>query len=247
MTKRNFLTVFLLLTMVLYGKTQDTTQNRLNTVKINLLHSVLYSNALTLSYERIVKPNQSWSVSLGYVQFPKLGDTKSGVKVKNENIHNGFNVGGEYRFYLAKENKFKAPRGVYIGPFTNYFLFHNERTLGSADGLTEGILKSDINILNIGFQMGYQFVFHDRWTIDMVFLGPSVSRYAMKLDLSGNLNGEGQLQNEIVEALANRFPLVKELVDNQSATVHGTSSSWGKGFRYQLNVGYRFGKKAQKK
>lgn len=224
------------------AQSQDSVPTRLNTIKLNLMTSLIYANSAAISFERVTKPNESWSATIGYVQFPKLGSLSSGTTVSDKNKRGGYIIGAEYRFYLKKENKFQAPHGVFIGPYANYFLFKNDRIVTSADGLSEAILNSKITVLNIGFQLGYQFVIKNRWTIDMIFLGPSVSRYSLNLDLIGDFDADTVLENEIVAALADRFPLIKDLITDQSVDLKGTTSKWGGGFRYQVNVGYHFGR-----
>lgn len=250
--RKPFLVIFMLIVTAAIVQAQDSVkaQTRLNTIKLNLVSSFLYSNSAAISYERVVKPYQSWAVMLGYVQFPEIGDFGSSIHVKNNSSRNGYVVGGEYRFYMKKENKYQAPHGVFIGPYTNFFSFSNERQLSltAADGVTvtEATLNTNITALNIGFQLGYQFVLHNRWTFDFVVFGPSLTRYGLKASLDGDLSQQGILENEIAAALANKFPLIKDLLSNQTVNVHGNSSSWSTGFRYQLNVGYRFGKKNKK-
>ncbi|HWA35683.1 MAG TPA: hypothetical protein VG737_16185, partial [Cyclobacteriaceae bacterium] len=53
---------------------------------------------------------------------------------------------------------------------------------------------------------------------------------------------ENDLRDRILTALADRFPLVKDLLGNESVDLHGTSNKWAGGFRYQMNIGYRFGR-----
>jgi hypothetical protein len=50
------------------------------------------------------------------------------------------------------------------------------------------------------------------------------------------------LRDKFLAALTDRFPLIKDLLGNESVDVHGTSSKWAGGFRYQMNIGYRFGR-----
>jgi hypothetical protein len=152
---------------------------------------------------------------------------------------------------LKKENKHRAPHGVYIGPFATYYFFNNERSLTYTSPETQvtsnANLKMDINVLNIGAQIGYQFVIKNRWTIDMVFLGPSVANYTMKLKLDSDLDfDESILENEILAALVDRFPIVGDLLTDQTVKLQGRNSQWAGGFRYQLNVGYHFGRKKKK-
>ncbi|MDH4091213.1 MAG: hypothetical protein OEV74_07195 [Cyclobacteriaceae bacterium] len=234
--------IFILASTFCDAQLQDSARTRLNTIKVNLMTSFIYANSGAISFERVTKPNESWSATIGYVQFPKLGRLGSGTTVSDKDNRGGYVIGGEYRFYLKKENKFQAPHGVFIGPYTNYFFFKNDRTLTSADGLSQAVLDSKITVLNIGFQLGYQFVIKNRWTIDLIFLGPSVSRYNIGLDLTGDFDADTILENEIVAALADRFPLIKDLITDQSVNLNGTTSKWSGGFRYQVNVGYHFGR-----
>jgi hypothetical protein len=227
----------------------DSLPQRRNTIKLNLVTSMIYSKSAAVSFERVLKNNRSWGAMLGYVQFPVIGSLGSSITSTGNPRNTGYVVGGEYRFYLGKENKFYAPHGVYIGPYANYFSFSNGHDLNytnpTTGTVTNASLSTELKVLNIGVQLGYQFLINDRWTIDMVFIGPSVSNYALDTSVSGTID-ESLLSSELVKALADRFPLVKDLVDNQSANVHGSSSSWGKGFRYQFNIGYHFGRKKAK-
>lgn len=247
--KTIFLLTFLGLALVGFTQKNDSLPDRRNTIKLNLVTSMLYSKSAAISFERVVKPNQSWGIMVGYVQFPLLGSLGDSISSTSGNKKNtGFVVGGEYRFYMKKENKFIAPHGVYWGPFTNYFFFHNQQELAytaPTGAVSTASLKTDIHVLNIGVQIGYQFLLKDRWTIDMVVFGPSLSYYGLNTDVNGTID-ESLLSSKLVQALADRFPLVKDLVDNQSANVHGHSSSWSKGFRYQMNIGYHFGRKKNK-
>lgn len=244
------LPILLLLTALnVAAQRNDSLPDRRNTIKVNLVTSMLYANSGAISFERVVKPNQSWGAMLGYVQFPHLGTIGSSITSSSTNSTNtGYVVGGEYRFYMKKENRFAAPHGVYWGPFTNFFSFKNSQDLTytppSGTVSTAG-LSTKLAVLNIGVQLGYQFLIKDRWTIDMVVFGPSFSHYSLDMEVSGTID-ESLLSNEIIEAMANRFPLVRDLLEDQSANVHGTTSKWGTGFRYQMNVGYHFGRKKNK-
>ena len=228
---------------------QETTALRRNTIKLDLTSNVLFRKALNVSYERVTKPNQTYCITLGYQQFPKLTSLGTGVETTDDSKkRTGFKVGGEYRFYLKKENKFQAPHGVYIGPYASYLYFNNERDLRitTEDGtVADAFFKSTISVLNIGFQAGYQFVLNDRWTIDLAFIGPSISRYGAKFRLDSDLDidEEHEYQNEILRALVDRFPLLDDLIKDKEVDAKGTFDRWGYGYRYQVLVGYRFGHK----
>jgi uncharacterized protein DUF3575 len=226
----------------------DTT--RRNTIKVDLTSYWLYRNAVVFSYERVLKkhPNHTWGITAGLQQFPKLLgslDTDS-IKVKKDYNASGLKLGGEYRIYLMKENKFNAPHGVYIGPYSTFHNYSNTRLIEvNNNGVMESAeLDSDLNIFNIGVQLGYQFVFNDRWTVDMVFVGPALSNYVFKSSLKGNYTFDpDQITNEVVLALIDQFPAFEELVNEGEINTKGKINTWGYGYRYQLQVGYRFGRK----
>jgi Protein of unknown function (DUF3575) len=219
---------------------------RRNTIKLDITSHWLYRNALIVSYERITKPNQSFSITAGYQEFPASTSLGSRVSVSEDRKVNGTKFGGEYRFYLGKENKFLAPRGVYIGPYFSFLGFNNERTLEIDNNGTpeQAILDAKLNIVNIGFQLGYQFVLNNRWTIDLVFVGPSISHYRYKLNLGGNYTFDKEdIEDEIVLDLIDRFPLLEDVISDKEATKSGGLDSWSFGYRYQLQIGYHFGRK----
>lgn len=220
---------------------------RHNTIKIDLTSHLLYKAPLVLSFERITKPNQSLGITLGYQEFPRFLRISDSIAVRKNEEERGLKFGAEYRFYLAKENKYLAPRGVYIGPYFAALHFNNERTLEVTrqDG-TQDIVTSatKLTILNVGFQLGYQFVFNDRWTLDLVMIGPSMSNYRFSVDVDGTLSGDkDDITNEIILGLIDRFPFLDDLITDKEATATGKLDAWSYGYRYQFLIGYRFGKK----
>jgi hypothetical protein len=219
---------------------------RKNTIKIDLTSYYLYRNALTLSYERITKPNQSFSISAGYQEFPRTSSLGQRIGVKDDRNRNGYKLAGEYRFYLKKENRNLAPRGVYIGPYLAYHAFNNERMIEvDSDGtLEQAILDSKFTIFNVGFQLGYQFMFNNRWTVDLILIGPSISNYRYNISLGGNYTFDKEdIQNEIILALIDKFPLLDDLISDKEANGSGKLDAWSYGYRYQLLIGYHFGRR----
>lgn len=236
-----------LLSMVASGQKRDSVRH-LNTIRLDLTSNMLYSEALIFSYERVVKPNQSFVITAGPEKFPSIRSFGDNIEVKKDHKKVGWKVGGEYRFYLRKENKHHAPRGVYLGPYVSYHNFNNDRLLSveNSDGsIVEATFKAKLNVLNIGAQLGYQFIIGNRWAIDLMFIGPSVSRYSAKLNLDGDFS-EVELddaQQEIVDKLLERFPVLKDVVDEDAVTIKGSNDVWSAGWRYQFQVGYHFGRK----
>lgn len=234
----------LLLSMQAFGQS-DTLGLRHNTIKLDFTSRWLYRKAYVISYERVLNPRRSFAIIAGYQNLPETGNLGNGINVLRDTRASGFKVGAEYRFYLAKENKYAAPRGVYLGPYLSFNNFHNEREITVNTGGTpeNAILSAQINVLNMGVQLGYQFVFNDRWTIDLSFLGPAMSYYSASLDLSGNYTFDpDQIASDILDNLVDRFPGLGDLLGGGTLTSNGRLDAWAAGFRYQLQVGYRFGK-----
>lgn len=224
---------------------RDTT-GRKNGIKVDLTSYWLYRNAVVFTYERVRNPQQSWGITAGIQQLPGLGTLVDDVKVTRETKARGLKLGAEYRFYLQKENKFKAPHGVYIGPYVSFHNYANDRNIEvDNNGVIENAtLSTDLNILNIGFQLGYQFLINNRWAIDLVFVGPSISNYSLKSSIEGNYTFDpDNVNNEVILGLIDRFPGFEKFINEGEITSKGKLDHWGYGYRYQLQVGYFFGRK----
>lgn len=245
--KRVLIPLLLITSLVAQAQSAQDSASRKNVIKLDLTSYWLYRNAVIVSYERVVKPHQTFAVTAGFQQFPPLRSLDSINVTRNANAA-GFKLGAEYRFYLQKENRYGPPRGVYIGPYLAFHNFRNVRELEvNNNGTVESAeMKLNINILNPGVQVGYQFVIKDRWTIDLVFIGPSVSNYRAKATFTGNFTFDGdQVTDEVLQDLIDRFPIVQDIIEENEASVNGRLNTWAWGFRYQIHVGYRFGKKKQ--
>jgi hypothetical protein len=235
----------LLLLLAGVGYSQSPDSLRRNTIKLDLTSYLLYRNSIVVSYERVARPNQTWAISGGPQELPPLRAIDD-IRVTRDSKAGGFKFGGEYRFYLKKENKFAAPHGVYLGPYASYLNFNNERNIEvDNDGTPEtGSLGTKISVLNLGIQVGYQFVLNDRWTFDLIFVGPSVSNYRANMTLEGNFSRDPEdIQNEILQALIDRYPALEDLISDQEVSTEGKLDTWSFGYRYQFLIGYRFGKK----
>ena len=246
MKRFGFILYMLAITTLIEAQNAVVQSQRKNTIKLDITSNLLYRNALIVSYERITKPNQSLSITGGYQEFPANSSLGSGISVKDDRKKNGIKFGGEYRFYLKRENKFLAPRGVHLGPYFSFHNFNNTRTLEIDNNgtLEQAILDSELNIFNVGFELGYQFVLNNRWTIDLVFIGPSISHYRYKLNLGGNYTfNKDDIENEIVLDLIDRLPLLDEVINDKEAEASGGLNTWSYGYRYQVQFGYHFGRK----
>jgi hypothetical protein len=224
----------------------DSFSYRKNAIRLEITSIVLYKNAFVFSFERMVKKNQSFVLTAGYQELSGISSFSDSIKAINKNSNTGYKLGGEYRFYIAKENKFTSPHGLYFGPYFSALRFNNKTDIQvKANGaLQVAKLSSDIHIYNIGIELGYQFALNNRWNIDMIFAGPSISSYDIKSSLDGNFTFDpGQVHNEIFQKILERFPGMKDLFKSETVGSSGRLNKWGAGFRYQVNIAYRFGRK----
>jgi hypothetical protein len=222
------------------------TKDLKNSIKVNLTAQLLYKNAWQLSYERILKKNRSLNIYGGYNEFPaNVTLNLENTQFANSGKKSGYMFGVDYRFYLAKENKYSAPHGIYLAPFISFYQFNGERQLiytDSAGGEHPTNSHTDINFLNIGGQLGYQFVFGKRWVLDAVVFGPAYTHYKFKAKIDGPIPGQDQDETlkAIIDALKEKFPLLNDLSKDHEVDQAGTEAFWSVGFRYNISIGFRF-------
>ena len=221
------------------GQTDSTARIKKNVVKFVVTTNVFYANAFVLGYERAINSTQSLNIVGGRLEFPNVFSGRDIIEVDEERNKGGFTVGVDYRFYLPKENKHSAPRGVYIGPFVSYYQFKKFWTVSTSNSSAN--LDGQMIFLNIGGQIGYQFVVKDRFTFDFIFFGPSITNYRLNLSMQGDFTIDEE--NVIINEILDSFPLLDDLVEGDDVTVHGTNSTWAPGYRLTCMIGYTFGRK----
>ncbi len=219
-----------------------------NIVRYNLSGGLLFgfSKYVIFGYERVVNPHQSFSVNFGTVALPKLVSINTdSFSLKKDLKNNGFNVSADYRFYLAKENKYFAPHGIYIGPYISYNHFDRNndwefQQSGSAQKLIS--TETQFNIFTAGAELGYQFVFWKRITLDMVLIGPGVSGYNLKTKIEGDLTDEERqnLQDAVKQLLSQKFPGMNYVFADKEFNAHGVLNTTSVGFRYLVHIGFAF-------
>jgi hypothetical protein len=217
-----------------------------NVIKFNPPPMLLWSaKNLTFSYERILSPRQSISVELGYLVFPKLlDDTVPQLITITSRQKSGFNATMEYRFYITQLNTRPAPAGLYLGPYFTYYRYQFQNGFDIKNGAIDstGMLKGNYWSFNLGVELGYQFVFWKRLTLDLVLVGPSVSYYGGKTDISGTLDPAliTDINEEIYQKLIERFPAVEKMSLNKSFEQTGKLDMVRWGLRYLVQVGFHF-------
>jgi len=220
-----------------------------NTILINLTNPVIFGDrSLILGYERTIGEHQSFSINGGLAALPKFDVVDiaddSIVQLYKDTKDRGFNITGDYRFYLASENKYRAPRGLYIGPYASHVFMGRENTFHLNSETFKGDIKTELNfnMTAVGAQLGYQFVIWKRVALDFVLLGPSVAWYSINAKLDTNLEAddESALYAKINEILSDRFPGYSFVVDDIDFKKTGSTNTRSYGWRYTIHLGFRF-------
>lgn len=223
-------------------------KTRKNTVKINLTNPMLFGdNNYILGYERTIGRHQSFTLNLGTFTLGKVFnfDTDSIEGINKDVKSIGMSLSGDYRFYLAKENKFDSPHGLYIGPYFSLNKFNRTHDIvaTSASG-SKAELNADFmfRVATVGFQLGYQFVWRNRISLDMVLFGPGFSGYKVKVDLSTTLtpDQESEFFTKLNEKLQERLPGYSLVVKPGTFEKSGSVNTTSMGYRYIVMLGFRF-------
>jgi len=216
-----------------------------NVIKFNPTPMIWSTHNVTLSYERYLWKNQTACITLGYLALPKLfPDNIGNILALSGRQKYGVNVCLEYRFYLSKRNARPTPDGVYIAPYASYYGYHfkNDFNIINSSADSAGMIKGTYYIFNLGVELGYQFVFWKRLTLDFVLIGPAVSYYGGSTIISGNINRAEmqEVYQEIYEKLQSQFPPMNNLFVSHDFQNSGQLSLFSVGFRYLVQVGFHF-------
>jgi len=90
--------------------------------------------------------------------------------------------------------------------------------------------------------MGYQFIFWDRVSLDMMMFGPGISFYSLKANLSTSLDPEreSELFKKINDKLAEKIPGYDKVISPGEFEKTGNFNTTNAGYRYIVMIGYRF-------
>ena len=156
----------------------------------------------------------------------------------------GMNATVEYRFYITKLNTRPIPFGLFFGPYLTHYGYHVDNGLDIFQSTvdTAGRLKGDFWSVNLGVEMGYQFVFWKRLTLDLVIVGPSASYYGGKLAITGDLS-QSQIEDmnqEFYDDFIEQYPGFKNLSLDKNFKQTGKLDMFRWGFRYLFQIGFHF-------
>lgn len=218
-----------------------------NVIKFNPTPMLLFGEIrnITISYERLIKKNQSVALQVGYLLFPRLiSDTILHVLSLTGREKYGINLAFDYRYYPSSRNRRPAPDGLYIGGYLSYYGFHFRNNFDILNTAVDqnGSIYGRLNVINLGISIGYQFIFWKRFSVDLLMFGPALSSYTGFLQISGDLDEEEikNLNEEMVDKLLNRFPALGEIFSDENLKISGTKTKISAGFRYSIQLGFHF-------
>jgi len=225
----------------------DTARSHKNIIRYNLSGALLFGveHYIVVGYERVLSPKRSISVNFGKASMPKLVSISTdSFEVKKDGKRSGLNFSIDYRFYLASENKHKAPHGLYIGPYYSYNRFTNDMRWSHKNNSASNEIacNSKFNIHTVGFELGYQFIFWKRMALDLVLVGPGLGFYNYKATFDSNLAPatKEQLKEGLKQLLTQKFPGMNYVFSDKEINADGVMRTNTIGYRYLVHIGFNF-------
>jgi len=207
---------------------------------------VVGPKSLVLGYERILNNNQSISINLGYLEkAPLTNEEGETIQFFDQSTKGGFDFSIDYRFYLKKRNKYPAPDGLYWGPYASYYQIWQDASINIIDKNTiknTAYYNGSFSIYNIGLQLGYQFIIKEKFSIDLILMGPSFSYYDLKMGLQfdTDIDIDDPFYQDLYEKIKNSSPWLSQFIKDQSFEASGRLKFGYYGFRYGIQLGYLF-------
>jgi len=247
------LSLVLLFSSAGLSRAQDSSKvkPRKNVVRFNLTNPMIFGEkSLLVGYERVIGKHMSASINGGQASFrkPTLSvfnfTDSSRIVLDKDYTDKGFTIALDYRFYLKKENKYNSPHGVYIGPYYSITHFERENNWNMSSPHFSGNLKTNLNmnIQMVGIEMGYQFILWKRVALDFILIGPGVTFYNIKTQISTQLDGDenGELLDALKNAIVEKVPGFSNFADNLEFEKSGSTNTMSMGFRYVIHLGFNF-------
>jgi hypothetical protein len=218
-----------------------------NVIRYNLSGALMFGidKYIVIGYERIITPHQSFSINVGRAVLPRpISIVTDSFSLSKDVKRTGYNVSVDYRFYLAKENKFAAPHGLYIGPYYSYNHFDrsNEWIHKNNNASSNVTTDSKFNIHTIGFELGYQFIVWKRLALDFLMFGPGFGFYNYKASFDGHIDAttQEQLLDGLKQLLTQKFPGMNYVFSDKKFNANGVLNTNTWGYRYIIHIGYIF-------
>ncbi len=176
MKKLNLLLILISVAMYVTAQepVSDLPVTRKNSVKF--LPVNLSLNSIAFEYERMISTKNSLTLGIGIPtnsSFTKksIFDTMDPADMPYNDKLGIFSVRAAFRHYAGKSG---LPKGFYISPYLKYQDIKVNATISATDdndNSYENKIEMKVNTMNLGFQLGYQFLIGKRVNIDFYFFG----------------------------------------------------------------------------
>ena len=180
--------IFMLIPEVTLAQTESSNSYK-NTVKLNTIALAL--NNVSLFYERNL--NEHWSVLLGAGYrwgggIPKAFALGNVIVSSESKGIRGFKLAPELRYYFNFCECGGTPSGLYTGLYGRYTHYSGDLTFNVWTGseFVDVATLGDFSEYGIGLQIGYQFIFKERFLIDLMFAGPRLSTNKMTFSVDSD-------------------------------------------------------------
>ena len=203
MKKLSVLVFFAFLASFVFAQDGDSlTIERNNVVKF--LPANLPFQSISFEYERMINPANYITLGIGIPNqkslIGKYGmDFGSDVKsIELGTMH----IRAAYRHYTGQR---MLPKGFYIEPYLKYQKITGNGSVENTDFFNTYKGKFDVNLnsMNIGFQLGAQFLIAKRITLDFYFLGLEVGFLSGDvIAISDQLADANNLKTDIEQKIA---------------------------------------------
>lgn len=212
-----------------------------NSIKLNTIGLVLHNASLI--YERNLNEHFAVMLGAGYRWgggIPKIFGLGDLIVTSNSQGLRGYHFTPELRYYFNFCECGGSPSGLYAGLYGRYTKFYGDLSFHYWTG-TEYVdlgVASKLNEMGGGIQLGYQFVFKERFLVDFMFAGPRFSTQRLRFSFDSDYAGE--LIPIIEEEINTRLEWLG--MDPISITPSGEiDTRFGfRNFRYTVSFGFLF-------
>ncbi len=250
---KNLLLPFVFLFSFQLAKAQEKNES---IIKINV--PALFFKNFSFQYERAVGKKQSFAVAVRYrpkssIPFQKtIQDlfTDTTIRLDLARLSN-FGITPEYRFYPGKKGVF---RGLYLGPFISYNNYSGDAPINywAYNSQTNqfipkvAVFKGSINTYTAGLQIGAQWHFSKRLSLDWWIVGLNYGINSGDFKYREPLTADEQITlNEVKlrpmkELLSSVIKIDIYEPPNDNGAAFKTSGQWFGIRAFGINLGYRF-------
>jgi hypothetical protein len=210
---------------------------------VGIVLSDLINGSIQFKYERLIGKHISIGIGIAYKNEDGLIKL-SGIdreQIKTSDItYSGFKIIPEVRYYINKTQQYSMD-GFYFGAYFKYSNYTSDLDGTYINDLAEEFIiefDADIEVLSVGFMIGYKLPISKRLTIDFIIAGPGAAFHNFSLVNKRDLPDE--FYEDFNEALENYSFLDFLDSDFRFSSTNLKSDVFLPAFRYGVTLGYSF-------